>query len=261
MWMQIKAWLALIGGLCLTGCANINRDFIAQYQTDNFSVHNKVDPLEIKHDKMMQRLLTLAFNHDQAAQTDFINHQNDPTTWPTLQKQLRSLSDPMAINQLLSQNWYVVLNHIDQFNYRFGEWYTLPKQTNVLTGESVKMSDQYYERLTTAQKYASFRFGDRYFDDLKQSETSMLNEAYSDLFLIKNKALFNIKIAPNNEVTLTNQIYYFGAAQNQISVALLSNVFHNGIIHQSQKSYDMFEHDLVDRLQYGLAALMTMEVI
>lgn len=226
-----------------------------------------------KNKKALETLLNKVFINNNAAKIDFVNQQNNPEYQKTFFEKIKKLSSEFSIapnekiinnlKEIYSENWYLVLSNLSKFKFQFHNWYILPEQTNHFNNVTVKMTEQYLNNLNSLEKYPSFKFKNNYIDEIKESETSGENSTLSDLIILKDKSLISISLSflgPNTKVTLDPYLIYFPKAQNKISINLMSYIFHQAIIHQVDFAYREFENDIIQKLRYGIPALMVFTV-
>ncbi|EEH01856.1 conserved hypothetical protein [Ureaplasma urealyticum serovar 2 str. ATCC 27814] len=226
--------------------------------------------------KIIKNLLLDAFNNDDAQITNYLTQQNNKEYQTKLIKQLIEFSNyfksqKMAkdsleykqklkdYEQLFSQNWYFILMNLNHFELSFNNWFTLPKQTNPITKEIVEPSKEYLQRLTNLEPYEDYYFINNYLDKKQEGDTSILIGSFKDLYITKNKSIFNIKIdfANNkNRLNLNPLVYFFPKTKNKLSIDLITSIFHQAIFHQSKEYYKLFETDMIDKYEYGIPAQM-----
>lgn len=231
---------------------------------------------EYETNDIIKKLLQTVFSNDINKINIFELEQNNPQNVANFFKEINRLKTEYKkdtsvlmekLTALYSQNWLMVLKNLDQFTLTFNKWFVLPTHTNE-KGETVAPSQQYLDKIEKTielyeGKYRNFRYQNNYLDSLKEGEVTLSNDAVADFFISKGKSILNIKVEFNAQreaiIKFDPLVYYFAESLNTISINLLSSVFHNAIIHHVKSSYTMFENDLVEKLQYGIPALMLLD--
>ncbi|QCZ36517.1 hypothetical protein FG904_00580 [Mycoplasma nasistruthionis] len=188
-----------------------------------------------------------------------------------LQNQINSLQNPsdilgtpitresFAVNrfQFFQKNWLFVLKNLNLFNWTFAEWFTNP-----LNSDGIKPSEEYLNNLKTLKPYSPYSVTDNYLDELIiGQESSELPNAVA-IYIRKGKLIFrfiieNIEPDQIGKVNLKPLNYYFGASKaNVISLNQISNIIHQGYIHENRSQIDELENKLIKEGRYGEPAMV-----
>ncbi|MDQ0513939.1 aromatic cluster surface protein [Mycoplasmoides fastidiosum] len=263
-------------GLLVLSCGPHQRDY-SQYARPSEQYHNSNDQTKIlKSDRRFDTLLSKVYGSDLTKKTEFVNQQEDQEYQKSIYASIKTIStkwfnatDSEAkktslaeLRTLYSDNWYLVLKNLKIFTNDFSEWFVLPATTDYITGEPIQMTEQYLANLKTLAPYESFQWADNFLDEIKESETSREVANRSDLLILKDKALFSISIHLEDDqwkLYINPAFYYFPNATREISINLLSNIFHYALIHRYGQWYTDFE-DIIKKWGYHEPALMVMNL-
>lgn len=259
--------------LTLISCASNNYDKFKNYIDPKKDIIDASLNSEVAQTKqIIKELLNKIFTNNQVAKTNFELKQNNLKYQKNFFNEIKNLQKSQKekyketnikqyikkLQDLYSKNWYIVLNNLNKFELSFYKWYVLPKQKDLYNDKEVSMSDQYLEKIKTLTPYNKYKFQNNNLNQIKENEHSGENSSFADLLILKDKMLINIILEMNKQtnVIFKPYVYFFPKSKSKISINLISNIFHQAVIHRSKKHYDIFEKDVIEKQRYGEPALM-----
>ncbi|WP_426461529.1 aromatic motif membrane protein [Mycoplasma hafezii] len=170
-------------------------------------------------------------------------------------QQLSSLTDKISayndqIMQWASKNWYFFLMHLDLFKFNYLEF----------IGETFKNLDfidkNYLNKFKNLLPPNPYRVTDDLLGNMVVgSESSELANS-TVYYLSKDKLVFRIMIKNisnnNTYVEISDNIWYFpNLKAPEISLNLISSIYHYAFIHGVPAAYEQFITDMVKKQRYG----------
>ncbi|MDZ7293160.1 aromatic motif membrane protein [Mycoplasmopsis pulmonis] len=261
-----------IFSLAIVSCSVDYSNFNKYIDVNKNVVESLKNPQQIKTNQILDVILNHYFEKDEVAKVNFQKQQDETEYQQKILKQIEEISNKIVdekskefidqLNKIFSQNWYLILKNLDKFHADFFSWYTIDVE-NTTSGETAKSSMEYLDNLKTLKKYNNLKFNDAYLDQIKEGETSGLSDSFADYYIKKDKLLFNLKITKEDnesKISFSPFVYNFAKTKNDISINLISNIFHNALIHHNQKYVDIFEKEIIKKHAYGEPALMLMKI-
>lgn len=248
--------------------------FYKKYIDPNLNVTtDKETPDERATKSIFKDILNLAWGHNEAGKVEFLNQQNNPEYVKNLEQEWKKISDnlgtPNNINEqdfelyknFVQENWYFILKRIGKLELIFKNWYSFPDQE--YNGQKIAHSEAFKEKVADESPISDvIIYANPYLESISEGDTSRLSDKFKDLYILKQNSLINIRIDTHDDkprVTLNPLILYFQKPRNKISVKVLTEIFHQALYHYSQKAYNSFENDFVDKFRYGLPAQMVLK--
>ncbi|QSB07685.1 hypothetical protein JS510_01005 [Mycoplasma tauri] len=249
----------------MASCIRTEKNLIKAPMPKGFEfVPYSVNKKQVITDKLINNILEKQFKLDEASKVNFLNSQKNEEALFNEFYQLTEMyissggkSENLEnLNIFYSKNWLFVLKNITQFEWRHIDYWSFEPK------EKTKHSDEFIEKIKWMEHPRKQIFLDNYFDELYEGEES--RESNQDVFYLKKgKMVIRILISRNNgvsQLTFDKIIHFTKARSNKISIRLISSAVHNGIIHEQQAGYDVFEKDIITNFGYpSLGVLLVKE--
>ncbi|AZZ65368.1 hypothetical protein DMC14_000985 [Metamycoplasma phocicerebrale] len=238
---------ALLSISCINDSLNKNLK-----RPDGFEVINNLDnPEKEKTDKIINNLLNINFRKNEFKKIEFIKSQNQEEK---LKKEIKDISQKYKKNSteenlkllfsFYSKNWLFILKNIKNFEWSFLEWWKFPE-----TAEA-KHSQEFINKLNDLDEPKNVAFLNNNLDQLKEGDESS-HSKNGIFYLKKEKFIFRFIINSNGKGINFDKIIYFNKSRTKkISIRLISNIIHNGLIHKNQQGYDDFEKNIINNYSY-----------
>lgn len=252
-------------------CANYSeRSSLNKLIDTSQVVTNKdIDNNEAKSELILNNLLSRTFKNE-IDRVNFLNQQNDSNYQNTLLDQLNSLKQDFLkakqdnnqtqmdltankLADLYSQNWYFFFKNLSKFSGTFKDFVIINKTKDNFH------SAQYLNQVKNKTPYRDFRYLTNYIDSIKVGEESAELGDSSVLYIAKDKSVFRVTIRNESldkpTLSIRPYIWYFGdfGARN-ISLSIISRIWHSAVIHNYQEGYELFEKSLIKDQNYGIPA-------
>ncbi|MBN4084316.1 aromatic motif membrane protein [Mycoplasma sp. CSL10166] len=255
--------ISLLGTLpiffSLASCINISESskLKSNIPTGFEFVPNTLNPHEVSTNEIIENLVNLRFRDDEIGKVNFLNSQKKENElfnqFDELSKSYLEFKTEEGLNKLrnfYTNNWLFIIKNIDKFSWTYSSWWTFPEI------ETAKHTEEFFSRLKKQSRPDGLKFFDNYWDQLKEGDESF--ESPNDVYYLrKGRILIRVLISKNNEenkILTFDKIVYFSRSRTQnISIKLVSDAYHNGIIHRQQQGFDSFEKEVIDN--FGFPAL------
>ncbi|MHA0272773.1 aromatic motif membrane protein [Mycoplasma sp. 48589B] len=160
--------------------------------------------------------------------------------------------------ELISKNWYFILNNLDKFNWNFVSWAFDPF---IPTSKELKVSQQYVKEANRQTPYSTLNFKDSYLDEIKIGDESYEIGDNDIYYIKKDKLVFRFMIRDiSSDISRVELsfvgIYFGGASANTISINLLSQTIHSGFIHGYEEGLKQYQEDMPKKQRYGYPAFV-----
>ncbi|MCU4706625.1 aromatic motif membrane protein [Mycoplasma sp. CSL7503-lung] len=220
-------------------------------------VPNNLNPQEIATNEIIDNLVNLRFRDDEVGKVNFLNSQKNEeelfNQFSELSRKYLEFKTDEGLNLLRSfytNNWLFVIKNIEKFSWTYSNWWTFPEL------ETAKHTEEFFARLDKQSRPDNLKFFDNYWDQLREGDESF--ESPNDVYYLrKGRILIRVLISKNNDenkVLTFDKIAYFSRSRTQnISIKLVSDAYHNGIVHRQQQGFDSFEKEVIDN--FGFPAL------
>ncbi|BAP01004.1 hypothetical protein MCAL160_0414 [Mycoplasmopsis californica HAZ160_1] len=219
---------------------------------------------EAKTSEILESILNQQFKNNDVAKTNFLKSQEDTKKLLSEFKELsktykfeKSNENAEKLRSFYSQNWLFLLKNIDNFQWKYTNWWTFPS-----IGEA-RHSETFLEKISSQIIPDNYRFINNYWESLTVGDESP--ESPDDVFYLKkDKMIVRVFITRNKKSVkklIFDKFILFPRARNErIAVKLISDSVHNAIIHGNQDGYDTFENDVIKNYSYpALGLLLTKE--
>ncbi|AEM68627.1 aromatic motif membrane protein [Mycoplasma putrefaciens] len=214
----------------------------------------KIDKLSDQQqvsNKYLNQLVETTFKTNQLAKDQFLKSQDQTSS---LFEQLKQITDQNKVNEFINKNWLFVLKHIDKFQLKFKDYWTLNEYvTNINQAHSSSFIDKINQLKNT--DHHNINLKQNHFDFMHLGEESQHNHGPNYLFYLRlDKLAIRILISRDKNKTdfKFDKFIYFNQAQNNNFTILIAQVIHQ-IIHQDSRAIQTFEDEIVSN--YGIATV------
>ncbi|WP_029512682.1 aromatic motif membrane protein [Mycoplasmopsis iners] len=167
--------------------------------------------------------------------------------------------------QLASENWYWFLTNIDKFKFDYFQYIAsdlinrIKSQNNGEIPENFKkyLTDEYLQKIENAPLTATYKLSDNHLNSIALGDESKDSEG-TYYYLNTGKLVMRIQIENGNtnsmvkELSLQPYIWYFASLKTpEISLKLISSIYHYAFIHAYLEGYGQFTNDMVVKQRYG----------